>query len=226
MHRESDAAIPVIVVDLFRKFNERRSLKRRDYEKIVLPIPAFSFTIQVDILEGDDGGAVCKIGKYESSEPANICRSAGFPIWRWMPRLVCRKVGYAKKTKVTERYFIEDETASQMGAKAAYAALEAAGLAFADIDCLVCASGTMEQPIPCTAALIQEAMGQQQSGVPAFDINSTCLGFVAGLDVMSYMVAAGRYRHGCWSRPRSPRRGCTSGIRRARRCSATERRRS
>ncbi|RKN77142.1 beta-ketoacyl-ACP synthase III [Paenibacillus ginsengarvi] len=100
-----------------------------------------------------------------------------------------------KKTKVIERYFIEDETASQMGAKAAYAALEAAGLSFADIDCLVCTSGTMEQPIPCTAALIQEAMGQQQSGVPAFDINSTCLSFVAGLDVMSYMVAAGRYRH-------------------------------
>ncbi|TMV52308.1 beta-ketoacyl-ACP synthase III [Paenibacillus mesophilus] len=100
-----------------------------------------------------------------------------------------------KKTNVVERYFIEDETASQMGAKAAYAALDAAGLTFADIDCLVCTSGTMEQPIPCTAALIQEAMGQRQSGVPAFDINSTCLSFVAGLDVMSYMVAAGRYRH-------------------------------
>lgn len=100
-----------------------------------------------------------------------------------------------KKTNVVERYFIEDETASQMGAKAAYAALEAAGLTFADIDCLVCTSGTMEQPIPCTAALIQEAMGQQHSGVPAFDINSTCLSFVAGLDVMSCMVAAGRYRH-------------------------------
>ncbi|PYI55503.1 beta-ketoacyl-ACP synthase III [Paenibacillus flagellatus] len=100
-----------------------------------------------------------------------------------------------QKTNVIERYFIEDETASQMGAKAAYAALESAGLTFADIDCLVCTSGTMEQPIPCTAALIQEAMGQPHAGVPAFDINTTCLSFVAGLDVMSYMVAAGRYRY-------------------------------
>ncbi|MCP1308989.1 beta-ketoacyl-ACP synthase III [Paenibacillus tyrfis] len=99
-----------------------------------------------------------------------------------------------KKTNVVHRHFAEDETASFMGAKAAYAALEAAGLTFNDIDCLVCTSGTMEQPIPCTAALIQEAMGQQHSGVPAFDINSTCLSFVAGLDVMSYMVDAGRYR--------------------------------
>lgn len=100
-----------------------------------------------------------------------------------------------QKTNVIHRYFIEDETASSMGAKAAYAALEAAGLTFADIDCLVCASGTMEQPIPCTAALIQEAMEQQHSGVPSFDINSTCLSFVAALDVMSYMIEAGRYRH-------------------------------
>ncbi|MEI7026783.1 beta-ketoacyl-ACP synthase III [Paenibacillus sp. y28] len=100
-----------------------------------------------------------------------------------------------KKTSVRYRYFAGEETASQMGARAAYAALESAGLAFEEVDCLVSTSGTMEQPIPCTAALIQEAMGQQQSGVPAFDINSTCLSFVAGLDVMSYMVQAGRYRH-------------------------------
>lgn len=100
-----------------------------------------------------------------------------------------------RKTNVIFRHFIEDETASEMGARAAYAALEAAGLDFGDVDCLVCASGTMEQPIPCTAALIQRAMGQQHSGVPAFDINSTCLSFVAGLDVMSYLVDAGRYRN-------------------------------
>ncbi|UVI32686.1 beta-ketoacyl-ACP synthase III [Paenibacillus spongiae] len=99
-----------------------------------------------------------------------------------------------KKSDVSVRYFVEDETASEMGARAAYEALDAAGLTFADIDCLVCTSGTMEQPIPCTAALIQKAMGQEASGVPAFDINSTCLSFVAGLDVMSYMLDAGRYR--------------------------------
>jgi 3-oxoacyl-[acyl-carrier-protein] synthase-3 len=99
-----------------------------------------------------------------------------------------------KKTDVLRRYFAEDETAAEMGAQAAYAALEQAGLSFADIDCLVCTSGTMEQPIPCTAALIQKAMGEQQSGVPCFDINSTCLSFVTGLDVLSYMVHAGRYR--------------------------------
>lgn len=98
-----------------------------------------------------------------------------------------------KKTDVSARHYVKEETASQMGAKAAAAALEDAGLTFADIDCLVSTSGTMEQPIPCTASLIQREMGQEHSGVPAFDINSTCLSFLTGLDVMSYMIASGRY---------------------------------
>ena len=104
-------------------------------------------------------------------------------------------VGWSlKKSDVRVRYFVEDETAAEMGALAAQAALQDAGLTFADIDCIVCASGTMQQPIPCTAALIQQAMGQGQSGVPSFDINSTCLSFLAAFDVMSYLIAAGRYR--------------------------------
>ncbi|WP_379153545.1 beta-ketoacyl-ACP synthase III [Paenibacillus sp. sgz5001063] len=101
-----------------------------------------------------------------------------------------------KVTGVGVRHYAgEGETASSMGARAAEAALAAAGLSFADIDCLVCTSGTKEQPLPSTAVFIQQAMGQEDSGVPAFDIDSTCLSFLVGLDVMSYMVEAGRYRN-------------------------------
>lgn len=99
-----------------------------------------------------------------------------------------------KKSDVRVRHFAVEETSSQMGALAAEAALRDAGLTFADIDCLVCTSGTMEQPIPSTAALIQEAMKQGESGVPAFDVNCTCLSFLTGLDLLSYLVHAGRYR--------------------------------
>lgn len=98
-----------------------------------------------------------------------------------------------QKSGVLIRHFVADETASQMGAIAARQALEDAGLSLTDIDCLVCTSGTVEQPIPCTAALIQKALGGGNSGIPAFDINSTCLSFVTGLDTLSYLVDAGRY---------------------------------
>ncbi|WP_059049149.1 beta-ketoacyl-ACP synthase III [Paenibacillus senegalimassiliensis] len=101
-----------------------------------------------------------------------------------------------KITSVGIRHYVSDgETASFMGARAAEAALKNAGLRFEDIDCLVCTSGTKEQPLPSTAVWIQRAMGQDMSGVPAFDIDATCLSFLTGLDVMSYMVHAGRYRN-------------------------------
>lgn len=101
-----------------------------------------------------------------------------------------------KMTEVTVRHFAgAHETSSYMGAKAAEAALLDAGLRFQDIDCLVCTSGTKEQALPSTAVLIQRALGQEMSGVPAFDIDATCLSFLVGLDLMSYLVEAGRYRH-------------------------------
>ena len=99
-----------------------------------------------------------------------------------------------KKSGVMERYFVEDETASEMGAQAAKVALLSAGLAIEDIDCIVCANAAPEQVIPCTAALLQQHLGRAAIGIPAFDINATCLSFVAALDTMSYLVAAGRYQ--------------------------------
>ncbi|MCU6709897.1 beta-ketoacyl-ACP synthase III [Paenibacillus sp. J5C_2022] len=105
------------------------------------------------------------------------------------------KAGWTlKKTGVAKRYFAGEETAAQMGAKAAAAAILAAGISFRDIDCIVGASGTYQQPIPCNAALIQAEMGEGASGVPAFDVNTTCLSFVAAMDIVSYMIEAGRYR--------------------------------
>lgn len=94
----------------------------------------------------------------------------------------------------TRRYASEDETNSQMGAFAAMAALEKAGLKYDDIDVIINASGTYEQPIPSTAALIQKALGKEESGVPSFDVNSTCLGFVVGLDTAASLIQSGRYK--------------------------------
>lgn len=100
----------------------------------------------------------------------------------------------AQKSGVLVRYFVEGETASQMGAFAAREALQTAGLGIEDIDCLVCTSSVPEQAIPCTAALVQQQLGAGESGIPAFDLNATCLSFLCGLDTLSYLVAAGRYR--------------------------------
>jgi 3-oxoacyl-[acyl-carrier-protein] synthase-3 len=88
-----------------------------------------------------------------------------------------------------------DETSSAMGAAAAAEALGRAGWAEGAFDVLIGACGVMEQPIPGTSALIQDRLGLGGSGIPAFDVNQTCLSFLVALDVAAMGLGAGR-----WSR--------------------------
>ncbi len=102
----------------------------------------------------------------------------------------------ARLTGVRSRPVAEsDETNSWMAAQACGEALSQAGLEPEDIQAIVYAGGIDEQPIPCTAALIQRELGSRFSGCACFDINATCLGFVVGLDTLSCMIEVGRYRH-------------------------------
>ncbi len=93
-----------------------------------------------------------------------------------------------KHTGVAFRHFVEKETAAQLGSAALEMAL--AGHP-GPVDLLLSAGGTPQQIIPCTAALISQEMGW--SGVPCMDINATCLGFVAAMDVAAQFLATGRY---------------------------------
>jgi 3-oxoacyl-[acyl-carrier-protein] synthase-3 len=96
---------------------------------------------------------------------------------------------------VRQRYFAgADDNAARLGAKAGRAALDAAGLAIDEVDCVVAASGTMDQGMPSNAALLHRELGLSRFATPAFDVNASCLGFLAALDTLSWAIAAGRYR--------------------------------
>lgn len=100
-----------------------------------------------------------------------------------------------KHAGIERRYYAgEAETTSSMGAIAARSALAAAGMEARELDCIVSACSVMEQAIPCSGALIQRQLGLQESGIPSFDVNATCLSFVAALDLLSTAIAVGRYR--------------------------------
>lgn len=112
-----------------------------------------------------------------------------------MDRILKTAPGWvAKKSGVLKRHFVEDENAPMMGAIVAKEALNDAGLTINDIDALICTSGTPAQPIPSNASLILSAMNIPDLGITSFDINSTCLSFIAGLDTISYAMQAGRYK--------------------------------
>ena len=101
----------------------------------------------------------------------------------------------AEKTGVLRRHFVgPHDSAAAMGAKALRRALGDAQWPAESLDLIICASGTAHQPIPCTAVLISEAMGARCAGVPAFDINATCLSFLTALDVAALLIDSGRHR--------------------------------
>lgn len=85
-----------------------------------------------------------------------------------------------------------DETSSMMGANAARDALARAD--WQQFDVLIGACGVMEQPIPSTSVLIQHKLGLGRSGIPSFDVNQTCLSFLAALDIAAMGMTAGRWR--------------------------------
>lgn len=97
-----------------------------------------------------------------------------------------------RHTGVARRHYVSTETSAQLGAAAIRDMIEPQGASFTMPDLLLGASGTPQQPIPCNAALIAAELGWH--GVPCFDVNATCLSFVAALQVASGLIAAGHVR--------------------------------
>jgi 3-oxoacyl-[acyl-carrier-protein] synthase III len=82
-----------------------------------------------------------------------------------------------KMTGIRQRHLAaEGEVTSDLGAAAARAALENAGLEPGDIDLIVVATTTPDMTYPSTAALIQNKLGIHHGA--AFDIQAVCSGFV------------------------------------------------
>lgn len=109
-----------------------------------------------------------------------------------------RKIGTSeKKTNIHYRYYVgDDDSTSKMGALAARQALERAGLNPLEIDCIITTSSVPEQPIPSTASLVQKHLDLQDSGIPCFDINSTCLSHMTALEqVAAPQISLGRYKN-------------------------------
>ena len=85
------------------------------------------------------------------------------------------------------------ETTASMGAVAGLRAIRTAGLEPDDIDLIIVATLTPDYPMPSTAALVKEAIGNSKA--PAFDIAAACSGFVYGYATASAYLAAGLARH-------------------------------
>ena len=118
------------------------------------------------------------------SLPARCLDSAALGL---APEITCR----VAKTGVRRRYVCEAETQIDLARDAGLAALADAGLAPGDIDLIISAASVAYQPIPATAPLIMQALGVPEGTAAAFDVNSTCLSFLSGVDTAARMIALG-----------------------------------
>ena len=109
-------------------------------------------------------------------------------------RRIGRPCGYVESTfGIRQRFWANaDETSSAMAATASKRALEEANWLPESLDLIVGGCGVMEQPIPGTAPLVQRRLGLGSSGIPAVDVNATCLSFLLALDHVLAAFALGR----------------------------------
>ncbi|MBT2426312.1 ketoacyl-ACP synthase III [Streptomyces sp. ISL-112] len=94
----------------------------------------------------------------------------------------------AERTQIlTRRFAAPHEATSDLAARAAERALEAAGLSASEIDYLIVSTSTPDSPQPPTSYHVQHLLGA--GAAVCFDINVVCSGFVYAIEVARGLLA-------------------------------------
>jgi 3-oxoacyl-[acyl-carrier-protein] synthase-3 len=87
----------------------------------------------------------------------------------------------------------EDEACSDLATKAAWNALDQAGLKPRDIDLIIVATVTPDRTFPSTAVYVQEKLGVPP-GI-AFDVSAACAGFLYAVNIAHDFIRTGQVKH-------------------------------
>jgi 3-oxoacyl-[acyl-carrier-protein] synthase-3 len=94
------------------------------------------------------------------------------------------------RTGIKRRHLVEDGVnSSDLAEAAARQALSRAGLKAEDIDLILVATVSPDQPLPSTACIIQDKLGATNAAV--MDIVAACSGFIYGLTIARAMIRSG-----------------------------------
>jgi 3-oxoacyl-[acyl-carrier-protein] synthase-3 len=98
-----------------------------------------------------------------------------------------------QRTGIRERRIAAaGETTSDMGLKAARAALAAAGVDAQSVDLIVLATSTPDNTFPASAVSVQAGLGITHGA--AFDLQAVCSGFVFGLATVDGLLKTGSFK--------------------------------
>ncbi len=120
----------------------------------------------------------------------------------YLPEKILTNAELAQKVDTSDEWIVErsgirkrhvaaeGEKTSDLAIAAIKKALAAAGRDGKDVDLFIVATATPDQTFPATAARVQAALGRP--GVPSFDLQAVCSGFIYGLAVADNFIKAGQ----------------------------------
>jgi 3-oxoacyl-[acyl-carrier-protein] synthase III len=122
----------------------------------------------------------------------------------YLPQRVLSNAELARKVDTSDEWIVQrtgirerriaapGEVTSDMGIKAAQAALAAAGLDAQAIDLILLATATPDNTFPASAVSVQAGLGITHGA--AFDLQAVCSGFVYGLAVADGLLKGGAFK--------------------------------
>jgi 3-oxoacyl-[acyl-carrier-protein] synthase III len=133
-----------------------------------------------------------------------VTRSVVLGCGSYLPQRILTNDELARKVDTSDEWIIQrtgirerriaapGEVTSDMGLKAAQAALADAGMDSQAIDLIVLATATPDNTFPSSAVSIQAGLGIAHGA--AFDLQAVCSGFVYGLSVADGLLRAGSFK--------------------------------
>jgi 3-oxoacyl-[acyl-carrier-protein] synthase III len=98
------------------------------------------------------------------------------------------------RTGIEERRIASDDIdTSDMAFFAAEKALKDANITAEDLDLIIVATVTPDQPFPSVACIIQERLGARKAA--AMDMSAACSGFMYGMITAKQFIETGTYKH-------------------------------
>lgn len=97
------------------------------------------------------------------------------------------------RTGIRTRRISAGETVSDLASKAAFAALEDAGISAEQVDMILLATMTGNALMPNTACLVQKKIGAKYAS--CLDVNAACSGFLYALNLANACLVSGMYKN-------------------------------
>ncbi|KMJ54481.1 MULTISPECIES: beta-ketoacyl-ACP synthase III [Vogesella] len=119
----------------------------------------------------------------------------------YLPELLMTNAMLAERVETSDEWIVsrtgirarhiaaDDQKTSDLAYLASLKAIESAGIEASELDLIIVATTTPDMVFPSTACILQEKLGVP--GIPAFDVQAVCAGFMYALVTANNYIKAG-----------------------------------